>query len=142
VSTGIRCLSCNDVLSPADCKTVTLCSEDSVSFISGVIRRVWRYQWNNQKLFHLTVGHCVVYPFVILLLAIVLSVLLSSYCWPLCCLSFCHLIVGHCVVCSCCSSFLVLSNIHSLIQSINSKRWLKCHVLLYYSVYRYTVFEL
>ena len=40
VSTGVRCLSCNDVLSPADCKTVTLCSEDSVSFIFGVIRRV------------------------------------------------------------------------------------------------------
>jgi hypothetical protein len=44
-------------------------------------------------------------PFVILLLAIVLSVLLSSYCWPLCCLSFCHLTVGHCVVCPSINSF-------------------------------------
>jgi ABC-type transport system involved in cytochrome bd biosynthesis fused ATPase/permease subunit len=44
-------------------------------------------------------GHCVVYPFGLFLLVIVLSVLLSFFFWPLFCLSFCLFSFGHCVVC-------------------------------------------
>ena len=43
--------------------------------------------------------YCVVCPFVLFLLAIVLSVLLSFFFWLLCCLSFCPFSFDYCVVC-------------------------------------------
>jgi hypothetical protein len=44
-------------------------------------------------------GHCIVCPFVLFILVIVLSVLLSYLFWSLYCLSFCPIYFGHCIVC-------------------------------------------
>jgi hypothetical protein len=43
-------------------------------------------------------AHCVVSPFVLFILTIVLSLLLSFLFCPLCCLSFCPFYFAHCVV--------------------------------------------
>ena len=49
------------------------------------------------------IGHCVVCPSVLFVLAIVLSVLLFFLYWLLCCLSFCSFCIGHCVCLLFCS---------------------------------------
>jgi uncharacterized membrane protein YvlD (DUF360 family) len=56
-------------------------------------------QWSKEKGQKERQHHCVVSPFVLFLLTIVLSLLLSFFFWPLCCLSFCPFSFGHCVVC-------------------------------------------
>jgi hypothetical protein len=49
--------------------------------------------------FPFSFGHCVVCPFALFHLVIVLFVLLPFFIWSLCCLSFCPFSFGHCVVC-------------------------------------------
>jgi hypothetical protein len=52
-------------------------------------------KWKRAKGF----GHCVICPFALFHLVIVLFVLLPFFIWSLCCLSFCPFSFGHCVVC-------------------------------------------
>jgi hypothetical protein len=46
-------------------------------------------QWPKEKGQNFSFGHCIICPFVLILLAIVLYVLLSLFFWPLYYMSFC-----------------------------------------------------
>ena len=86
------------------CNNVSMTKELPRSQSSGV--RVDRsfvfwvvFWWSLFDLCPFSFDHCVVCPFVLFLLTIVLSVLLSFFFWPLCCLSFISFSFDHCVVC-------------------------------------------